>query len=314
MTLPPLAPVELIHERLSIIYPEGSPKRAYCVREMAAKTIFVMLYTGAVTDRDHWIRPDQVTRMTDDQAGRTTDEDREAWAAESMKPSKSAIPGRWYAANTREPIRDETLREGLIPTGSVKEREGLPTTSAKPRYAATPDFAGLFNPDLAGHALEASIRAWQKANLSAGALARIALVRGQAVASDAGVLIFFPSGETRRMVAGPSSNISKAVIEEFSRRFLQVPGVLLLSESANKIVTRDDQLARRIGLQIDTSRNLPDIILADLGPEHPLLVFVEVVATDGPIGEPRKAALLRIAEEAGFRTRARSLCDGLPRP
>jgi BsuBI/PstI restriction endonuclease domain len=27
---------------------------------------------------------------------------------------------------------------------------------------------------------------------------------------------------------------------------------------------------------------------------------VEVVATDGPIGETRKAALLRIAEEAGF--------------
>ena len=37
---------------------------------MAAKTIFVMLYTGAVTDRDRWIRPDQVTRMTDDQASR----------------------------------------------------------------------------------------------------------------------------------------------------------------------------------------------------------------------------------------------------
>jgi hypothetical protein len=97
---------------------------------MAAKTIFVMLYIGAVTDRDRWIRPDQVTRMTDDQAACTTDAEREAWAPESLRPSKNAIPGRWYAANTREPIRDETLREGLIPTGAVKEREGLPTTSA----------------------------------------------------------------------------------------------------------------------------------------------------------------------------------------
>jgi BsuBI/PstI restriction endonuclease domain/BsuBI/PstI restriction endonuclease HTH domain len=300
MTLPPVSPVQLIHERLQSIYPEGSPNRTYCVREMAAKTIFVMLYVGAVTDRDRWIRPDQVTRMTDDQSSRTTDEDREAWAVESMKPSKSAIPGRWYAANTREPIRDETLREGLIPTGAVKEREGIATTSAKPRYAVTPDFAGLFDPELSEDALEAARRAWQKANLSAGALARIALVRGQAVASDAGLLISFPSGETRRMVAGPSSNISKAVIEEFAPRFLEVPGVVFLSESANKIVSRDDQLARRIGLRIDVGRNLPDIILADLGPDHPLLVFVEVVATDGPIGETRKAALLRIAEQAGF--------------
>lgn len=302
MTLPPLPPVELIHQRLQTIYPEGSPgKRNYCVREMAAKTIFVMLYVGAVTDRDRWLRPDQVTRMTDKQASLTGNEDREAWAAESIKPSKSDIPGRWYRANTREPIRDETLREGLIPTGAVKEREGLPTTSAKPRYAVTPDFAGLFDPELTGDALEAAIQAWQRTNLSPGALARIALVRGQAVASDAGILIKFPSGETRRMVAGPSSDISKAVIERFAPRFLKVPGIVLLSESANKIVTRDDQLARRIGLRIDVARNLPDIILADLGPKHPLLIFVEVVATDGAIGETRKAALLRIAEEAGFR-------------
>jgi hypothetical protein len=267
---------------------------------MAAKTVFVMLYTGALTDHDRWIRPDQVTRMTDRQAARTLNEEREAWSTESLRPSKNAIPGRWYAANTREPIRDETLREGLIPTGAVKEREGLPTTSAKPRYAVTSDFAGLFDPKRSGHALEAAVRAWQKTNLSPGALARIALLRGQAVASDAGVLIAFPSGETRRMVAGPSSNISKAVIEEFARRFLRVPGVVFLSESANKIVTRDDQLARRIGLRIEADRNLPDIILVDLGPAHPLLVFVEVVATDGPIGETRKAALLRLAEEAGF--------------
>ena len=300
MTLPHAPPVELIRDRLQTIYPEGSPNRTYFVRKIAAKTIFVMLYTGAVTDRDRWIRPDQVTRMTDDQAARTTDEERESWTAESLKPSKSAIAGRWYAANTREPIRDETLREGLIPTGAVREREGLSTTSAKPRYAVTPDFAELFGPELAGGALQAAVQAWQKTNLSAGALARIALMRGQVVASDSGVLVSFPSGETRRMVAGPSSHISKAVIEDFAPRFLAVPGVVFLSESANKIVTRDDQLARRIGLRIEVDRNLPDIVLVDLGPEHPFLVFVEVVATDGPIGETRKAALLRIAEEAGF--------------
>jgi hypothetical protein len=301
MTLPPVAPVELIRERLQSIYPEGShSRRTYCVREMAAKTIFVMLYTGAVTDRDRWIRPDQVTRMTDVQAGSTTDKEREAWAVESMKPSKSAIPGRWYAANTREPIRDETLRGGLIPTGAVKEREGLPTTSAKPRYAVTPDFAGLFDPDLTADALEAAILAWQKANLSAGALARTAILRRGAVASEGGVMVTFPNNETRRMEVGLSSEISKAVIEEFAARFLAQPGVIFLSESGNKVVARDNELAQAIGLRIQSDKNLPDIVLVDLGPKHPLLVFVEVVATDGPIGETRKAALLQITEEAGF--------------
>ena len=301
MTLPPAPPVDLIHHRLQRIYPEGSwPKRTYCVREMSAKTIFVMLYTGAVTDRDHWVRPDQVTRMTDGQADRTADADRESWRVASLKPSKSAISGRWYAANTREPIRDETLREGLVPTGAVKERGDAPTTSAKPRYALTSDFAALFDPDLTGDALEAAIGAWQRTNLSAGALARVAILRRGAVASESGVMVTFPNGETRRMEVGPSSEISKAVIEDFAPRFLARPGVIFLSESGNKVVARDDQLARAIGLRIQSDKNLPDMVLVDLGPVHPLLVFVEVVATDGPIGETRKAALLRITEQAGF--------------
>lgn len=41
-------------------------------------------------------------------------------------------------------------------------------------------------------------------------------------------------------------------------------------------------------------------MLVDLGPEHPLLIFVEVVHTDGPVNDARKTALLRIAEGAGF--------------
>ena len=45
---------------------------------------------------------------------------------------------------------------------------------------------------------------------------------------------------------------------------------------------------------------LPDIVLVDLGPAHPLLIFVEVVHTDGPVNDARKTALLQIAEGAGF--------------
>lgn len=40
--------------------------------------------------------------------------------------------------------------------------------------------------------------------------------------------------------------------------------------------------------------------LSPLGPAHPLLVFVEVVATDGPVNEPRKQALMRLAAGANF--------------
>jgi len=66
------------------------------------------------------------------------------------------------------------------------------------------------------------------------------------------------------MAPGPSSLISRAVIQDFAPRFLAHPAVLWLSESSNKVVARDDDVASRIGLKIETDRNLPDIILADL--------------------------------------------------
>ena len=182
MPLAPLLPVPDIHQRLRKIFPEGTGNRNYVTREMAAKTVFVMLYGAAVEGSGRWLRPDQVTRMTDAQAASTGDGDRELWLHESMRSTAGSIEGRWYAANTREPIRDETLREGLVRTGAVKEREGLPTTSPRPRYALTKGFVGLFDPDLADDALDAAIAGWQKANLSSGALARVEIMRQGAVA------------------------------------------------------------------------------------------------------------------------------------
>lgn len=300
MPLPPLPSVAEIHQRLQKIFPEGSPNRANCTWEIAAKTVFVMLYVGAVDGSEKWLRPDQVTRMTDAQANETEDDKRKAWAQESIKSSKGEIPGRWYAVNTRESIRDDTIRAGFIANGVVVEREGLATTSPAPRYALTGDFAALFDPKLKGQTLDHAIADWQAEHLTAGALARITMVRKGAVAGGEHVLVKFPSGETRRMAPGPSSVISKAVIEVFASRFLKTPAVVFLSESRNKVVSRDDELASSIGLHIEAQKNLPDIVLADLGPKHPLLVFIEVVATDGPVSKERKKALNDLAKEAGF--------------
>ena len=136
--------------------------------------------------------------------------------------------------------------------------------------------------------------------MTRGALARIAILHRGAVAAEERVLVTFPNGETRHMEPGPSSVISKAVVEEFAPRFLENPGVISLSESRNKVVARDDELAQAIGLEIQPDLNLPDLILVDLGSAEPLLVFVEVVATAGAISESRRDALMSMATDAGF--------------
>jgi hypothetical protein len=299
VSYPSLLPWQEIHARLPEIFPEGLANREHSIWEIAAKTIFVMIYAGAVEGENRWIRPDQVTRMTDAQAESHDEAARAGWVIQSMKPSKADVPGRWYAVNTRESIRDDTIRYALIQNSAVIERP-VPTTSPHGRYALQREFSELLTPDLDEATFIAKAAAWREKHLNAGALARIAIVRRGAASGGAFELVTFPNGETRRMTTGPSADISKAVIEVFARKYLTKPGVISLSESGNKIVARDDDLAKAIGLSIPADRSLPDIVLVDLGPSHPLLIFVEVVHTDGPVHDARKAALLQVAEAAGF--------------
>lgn len=296
----PMLTREEIHARLQAVFPDGAPNRAYLTRMLAASVVFVALYVEAIEGIGTYLGPKHVYRMTDEQAIRVDDASRADYAASVLRNGSHTEGKRWYQDNTREPIRDETLREGLVAIGAVIERTDLATTSSKPRYALKANFAALFNPALADEALQARISAWQAEALNKGALARLAIVRRGAGVSADQVLVTFPNGETRRMKPGPSSEITKAVVEVFAPAFLTDPAVVFLSESGNKVVARDDELARSIGLVIQADKNLPDTILVDLGPVHPLLVFVEVVATDGPISQRRKEALEELVAEAGF--------------
>ena len=105
-----------------------------------------------------------------------------------------------------------------------------------------------------------------------------------------------PKQSTRKFARFTSTRPNDGVALSLARQ----PAVLFVSESGNKVVARDDQLARKVGLNIEAHKNLPDVILVDLGPTHPLLVFVEAVATDGPVNDRRRRALEELATQAGF--------------
>lgn len=262
-----------------------------------------MLYIGAIEGAAVWLAPKQVVRMTDAQASKADVVSRETYSTRSLKPGFRPAGRPWYSENSREQIRDETIRQGLIVNNAVAERPGLSTTSSKPRYALRAEFAGLFAPALDKRSLETLAAEWRSRNLSASALARTLLLRRGAASTDARVLVTFPSRETRLMSPGPSSDLTKSVVEVFAARFMKTPAVLWISESKDKVVARDDQLATALGLQIAADRNLPDVILVDLGdhePDNVLIAFIEIVVTDGAMTAQRQAALLKLATDAGF--------------
>ncbi|MCE4341668.1 BsuBI/PstI family type II restriction endonuclease [Xanthomonas hortorum] len=306
MSLPDVPSLDLIRERLPLIFPEGFEQRGYATREVATRVIFVMFYAGAVEGKGGWLRPSQVTDMSDDQAALLDAESRKSWVVWSLSNKKTRVANPWYATNSREQVRDETIKDAFIPAGAVVERAGVTTTSSKPRYALGTGFAALFASNLQAEDLDSAIAAWQKKHLSKGALMRIHLVNHGRTSASGVVTVNFPNGKgVRDLAPGPSSVITKAVVEVFAPNFLRDPAVLWVSESGNKVVVSDDVLMKALGLNINPAKTLPDIILVDLesnSNDHQdvLVVFVEVVASDGPITRERKVALTTIALEAGF--------------
>jgi hypothetical protein len=87
--------------------------------------------------------------------------------------------------------------------------------------------------------------------------------------------------------------ITKAVVEEFSHRFLMQPAVVWISDSATKRFA-DDRLSQVLQINLDVATMLPDVILADLAPPSLKLAFIEVVATDGAITQQRQASILAL--------------------
>lgn len=299
MTFPALLDRQEIGRRLRVIFPEGTPNRDKCIRDAATATVAAFLYVGAIEGQERWLNPVHVVRMSDDRMNLDAEADRLTYGK-----APRAIGIRWYEENSREQVRDEVIRYGLYPNGAVLERPGISTTSSTPRYCLKASFARLFDPSLVGDSFDQAAAAWGQENLSAAALGRISSFRAGADFAADGVLVRFPNGEARMLAPGPSSAITKAVIEVFAPTFLKKPAVVWLSESAAKVHPQDMTMMKRMRLSIAADRVLPDIILVDLGEGNKdfRLVFVEVVASDGPVTEQRAQAFRDMAAEGGYGT------------
>ncbi len=161
-----------------------------------------------------------------------------------------------------------------------------------PQWSLADDFASLFRTRLRGDELERAISRWQENHLGAAGLARVAIAR-QLAGPGAQVVVDLPGGGRRTLAPGGSSLIVKGVIELLAPRLLERPGVLFISESREHVDVVDDRLLRRLGIEIDAARLLPDALLFDAGPG--VFWLVEAAYTAGAIDEARKAALVEWA-------------------
>ncbi|MGW3723198.1 BsuBI/PstI family type II restriction endonuclease [Streptomyces sp. NPDC005133] len=296
-----LATKEAYQQRLELILPQTLTGVTYTANPAAAATVFTAMYVGAI-DNVHPIRPTTITWMSNAVADHRDDTHRKAYYAAAISSAGEkavrelcAAAGynrgdSWYANNSREPVRDESIK-ALKENGAILVLTDVPTTSARPRYTLEPGFAALLAPELTGEELAAAIVQWQGSHLTPTGRRRASLLSDPSRSTDS-ITVNLPGGGTRTLHPGASSRILKGVVEQFAVTRLQLPNVIFISQSGEKVNLLDGQGLSDMGLQVDQALLLPDCIIADLAADRDDIWFIEVVATDGPITEKRKQDLL----------------------
>ena len=210
MALPALLPDRTACKmRLEAILPASITGTTASCNDIAGAAAFTLMYVGAV-EGERKARPLMVTQMDSQTAMFRDDEDRLAWhrAAERSASAVDALTSSWgivnrqpwYAANSREGIRDETFRVWAT-NGALLVDGSISTTSSKSRYSFAPGFAALLDPALDGTALDGAIDQWQRAHLSPTAQLRAQRQRAQERRRSA-VVVRLPDGGTRDNATG----------------------------------------------------------------------------------------------------------------
>jgi len=306
----PVIDRDLAQERLRMIFPPTAFDPVLSNR-LAAAAVSAMIYVGAVVDDEGepvpdlvWARPATVITMSDEALHRHTTTERAVYAEAQARQTKDIIElfeqwgvahNPWYAMNSRETLRDETWPKWRA-NAAARKRPGIPTSSSKPRWALTASFADLFNPALAGEALEVATEQWQQTHLSTGNKIKLQFASDLANAEHE-VPVQMPGFGERKLEPGIASLILKGVIETWADLRLGNPMVLAISQPGDKLYVMDKAKMANVGITININNVLPDAIIVDVATEPVTFWIIEAVATDGEINSARKEKLIEWAED-----------------
>lgn len=103
------------------------------------------------------------------------------------------------------------------------------------------------------------------------------------------VPLTMPDGSELKLGPGQHNALQRAVIEQFRPRFAPESDVLYLGDADNRTIVSNAEKLHQLGLVIDTSGSLPDIVLLD--EKRGWVFFIEAVHSFGPIS-PQRLMLL----------------------
>jgi hypothetical protein len=188
-----------------------------------------------------------------------------------------------YAPNTRETIRDEAVKY-FVAFGMVvrnPDNETRPTNSGRTVYQIERialELFRAFGTAQWGKCLEKYLESRQSVNFE--------LARARSIVR---VPLRMPDGSTLTMSPGGQNPLIKKVIEEFCPRFTPNGVVLYVGDAEVKHGTFNVGQLNRLGVIIDTTSKMPDVVVHHV--EKNWLVLVEAVTSAGPVDGKRRSEL-----------------------
>ena len=193
-----------------------------------------------------------------------------------------------YAPNTRETIRKDAVKPleecGILirnyhdptrPTNSPRTDYLVdPTLTQSLKYFGTPEWA-----------------AFAKRYRD-----RMPLTTKQQSTRKVSVPVSLPNGKTMKLSPGPHSRLMRSIIEEFTHHFTpEGAQIAYVGDTANNLNLTDHSLLEKLGINISTATEKPDVIL--WYPARKWLIYLEAVHSSGHFDEARKKRLALLSSE-----------------
>ena len=204
---------------------------------------------------------------------------------------KRNVLGDPVAENTRESYRKESLKP-LCEAG-IAERHQSSINDPNTFYTLNPDFEHILRErteSQRGQLLES----WNKSHPTRYQH----LHEGHALTSDTRhELIIDYQGQFLELSAGKHSEITKQVVDIFATAYIPGFEAVYISDTRNKMLFANEELAEELNLELDEHDRLPDLILYRRSMN--IIYPIEVVTSVGPFSESRKEEVRTILSKRG---------------
>lgn len=188
-----------------------------------------------------------------------------------------------YAPNTREPVRDEAVKH-FVKAGIVirnPDDPARPTNSGKTVYQIEPHALELFR-SYHSNSWEKEMKKYMVSREKIqGELSRKRTM--------ARIPVKLPNKEIVTLSPGGQNPLIKNVVEEFCSRFTPGAFIIYIGDAENKFLYLDAEYLTRLGVTLESSAKMPDVVVHDT--KRNWVLLVEAVASAGPIDGKRRVEL-----------------------